>query len=36
MDQKETYNIPELKKVGNVNELTRGFTKDPASGEPNQ
>ena len=33
MDQRKTYDIPELKKIGNVNELTQGLA-DPTSGEP--
>ncbi len=35
MDQRKTYYTPELKKIGNVNELTQGFD-DPTSGEPAQ
>ena len=34
MDEGKTYQVPELKKIGNVNELTKGEV-DPISREPN-
>ncbi len=33
-DTCKTYDTPELKKIGNVNELTQGVAGDPTSGEP--
>gem|GEM_PF-2934955 len=34
-DQGKSYHTPELKKVGNVHEITRGEV-DPISGQPNE
>ena len=34
MDQREMYHTPELKRIGDVNELTQGIGPDPISGEP--